>query len=301
MLISKRRLKTSHSNTALLTAFYRAVGNKEFQNRKFGSDYLAEIFLPFYARFLIKSKRMRAKAKDKDQIRMPGVFEYVMARTAFFDEVFIAALNEAIPQIVLLGAGYDTRAYRFADLNKYSRIIELDNAATQNRKKRCLKNFKIQIPERVAHISMDFNKDSLKDVLQCAGYEDDRKALFIWEGVCMYLEAKSVDTILAFVTDSSHRQSAIAFDYAITISDDNRHKYYGAGEIIRIMKKSRSNELFKFTIDEDKIEPFFNQRGLNIVRHLNPIQIEKSSLLREYGTPIGRPNGMFRFVIASPD
>ena len=301
MLISKRRLKTSHSKTALLTAFYRAVGNKEFQNRKFGSDYLAEIFLPFYVRFLIKSKRMRAKAKDKDQIRMPGVFEYVMARTAFFDEVFIAALNEAIPQIVLLGAGYDTRAYRFADLNKYSRIIELDNAATQNRKKRCLKNFKIQIPERVAHISMDFNKDSLKDVLQCAGYEDDRKTLFIWEGVCMYLEAKSVDTILAFVTDSSHRQSAIAFDYAITISDDNRHKYYGAGEIIRIMKKSRSNELFKFTIDEDKIEPFFNQRGLNIVRHLNPIQIEKSSLLREYGTPIGRPNGMFRFVIASPD
>jgi methyltransferase (TIGR00027 family) len=301
MLISKRRLKTSHSKTALLTAFYRAVGNKEFQNRKFGSDYLAEIFLPFSVRLLIKSKRMRAKAKDKDQIRMPGVFEYVMARTAFFDEVFIAALNEAIPQIVLLGAGYDTRAYRFADLNKYSRIIELDNAATQNRKKRCLKNFKIQIPERVAHISMDFNKDSLKDVLQCAGYEDDRKALFIWEGVCMYLEAKSVDTILAFVTDSSHRQSAIAFDYAITISDDNRHKYYGAGEIIRIMKKSRSNELFKFTIDEDKIEPFFNQRGLNIVRHLNPIQIEKSSLLREYGTPIGRPNGMFRFVIASPD
>jgi methyltransferase (TIGR00027 family) len=301
VLISRRRLKTSHSKTALLTAFYRAVGNKEFQNRKFGSDYLAEIFLPFYVRFLIKSKRMRAKAKDKDQTRMPGVFEYVMARTAFFDEVFADALNESIPQIVLLGAGYDTRAYRFADLNKYSRIIELDNAATQNRKKKCLKNFKIEIPERVAHISMDFNKESVKDVLQCAGYEDDRKTLFIWEGVCMYLEAKSVDTILAVITDSSHRESAIAFDYAITIADDNSHKYYGAGEIIQIMKKSRSNELFKFTIDEDKIESFFDQRGLNIVRHLNHIEVEKSFLLRENGAPIGRPNGMFRLVIASPN
>ena len=101
---------------------------------------------------------MRAKAKDNDQIRMPGVFEYVMARTAFFDEVFINALNEAIPQIVLLGAGYDTRAYRFADLNRYSRIIEMDNAATQNRKKKCLKNFKIEIPESVTQVTMDFNR-----------------------------------------------------------------------------------------------------------------------------------------------
>jgi methyltransferase (TIGR00027 family) len=244
---------------------------------------------------------MRAKAKDKDQIRMPGVFEYVMARTAFFDEVFINALNEAIPQIVLLGAGYDTRAYRFADLNRYSRIIEMDNAATQNRKKKCLKNFKIEIPESVTQVTMDFNRESLKDVLHCAGYEDDRKTLFIWEGVCMYLEPKSVDTILAVTTDSSHRESAIAFDYAITISDDNSHKYYGAGEIIQIMKKSRSNESFKFTVDEDKIESFFSQRGLKIVRHLNHIQVEKLFLLREKGAPIGQPNGMFRFVIASPN
>jgi len=299
--MSRRRLKISHSKTALLTALYRAVGNKEFQCRKLGSDYLAECFLPFYVRLLIKNKKLRAKVKDKNQIRMPGVFEYVMARTAFFDDVFIAALNEAVPQIVLLGAGYDTRAYRFADLNKYSRIIELDNAATQNRKKKYLKNFKIEIPEHVTHISMDFNKESLKDVLQCAGYKDDRKTLFIWEGVCMYLEPKSVDAILGFITHSSHSKSSIAFDYAVTISDDNSHNYYGAGEIIQIMKKPYSNESFKFTIDEDKTESFFNQRGLKIVRHLNHMQFEKLFLLRENGAPIGQPNGMFRFVIASPN
>jgi len=244
---------------------------------------------------------MRAKAKDKDQIRMPGVFEYVMARTAFFDEVFINALNEAIPQIVLLGAGYDTRAYRFADLNRYSRIIEMDNAATQNRKKKCLKNFKIEIPESVTHVTMDFNRESLKDVLHCAGYEDDRKTLFIWEGVCMYLEPKSVDTILAFITDSLHRESAIAFDYAITISDEAIHKYYGGGELAQIMKKPRSNESFKFTVDEDNKELFFKQRGFKIISHLSHMQIEKLYLLNENKTPIGQPNGIFRIVIASPN
>ena len=300
-MMSKRRFKIGPSKTALLTAFYRAVGNKEFQNQKFGSDYLAEYFLPFYARVLIKNKKLRAKGKDKNKIQMPGVFEYVMARTAFFDEVFIGALNETVPQIVLLGAGYDTRAYRFADLNKCSRIIELDNAATQNKKKKCLKNFKIEIPECVTHVSMDFNRESLKDVLRHAGYEDDRKTLFIWEGVCMYLEPKSVDTTLAFIADSSHRESVIVFDYAITISDETNHKYYGAGEISQIMKKPRSNESFKFTVDEDNKESFFNQRGLKIVRHLSHIQIEKLFLLNEKGTPIGQPNGMFRIVIASPN
>ena len=224
----------------------------------------------------------------------------MIARTILFDDVFIRALKETIPQIVLLGAGYDTRAYRFADLNKYSRIIELDNAATQNRKKKCLKKFQIEIPEQVTHISLDFNKESLKDVLQNAGYKDDKKALFIWEGVCMYLEPKSVDAIFGFITHSSHSRSVIAFDYAITISDDNSHHYYGAAEIIQITKKPRSKESFKFTIDEDKIEPFLNKRGFKIVSHLNHKQIEESFLLRENGTPIGQPNGMFRFAIASP-
>jgi methyltransferase (TIGR00027 family) len=200
----------------------------------------------------------------------------------------------------LLGAGYDTRAYRFSEINKCSRIIELDNAATQNRKKKCLKKFKIEIPEQVAHISLDFNKESLKDVLQYAGYEDSKKTLFTWEGVCMYLEPKSVDSILGFVSHSSHVKSLIAFDYAITISDDNSHNYYGAEEIIQIMKRHRSNESFKFSIDEDKIESFLDQRGLKIVKHLKHRQVEKSFLLRENGERIGQPNGMFRFAIASP-
>jgi methyltransferase (TIGR00027 family) len=177
--MSKIHSKIKHSRTALLTALHRAIGNKEFGDKRFGSDRLAGAFLPFYARLLIKSSKMRTKIKHKDTTKMPGVFEYVLARTAFFDDVFTSALNEDIPQIVILGAGYDSRAYRFSDLNKSSRIIELDNEATQSRKMNHLKKFKIEIPEQVTIAPIDFNKDSLKDVLQRAGYKDDKKALFI--------------------------------------------------------------------------------------------------------------------------
>lgn len=58
--------------------------------------------------------------------KAPGSYEYFIARTAFFDAAVRRALDENVPQIVLLGAGYDSRAYRFADRIRDTRIFELD-------------------------------------------------------------------------------------------------------------------------------------------------------------------------------
>jgi methyltransferase (TIGR00027 family) len=293
--------KKKHSQTALLTALYRSIANKEFQNQKIGSDYLAEYFLPFYARLLIKSSKMRIKIRDKNQLRMPGVFEYVIARTALFDYAFINALNENVPQIVILGAGYDTRAYRFANINKSSRIIELDSASTQNRKVKCLKKRQTETPEQLIYISINFNKESLKDVLRDAGYEDNRKTLFLWEGVCMYLEPKAVDAVLGFIAHSSHKESVIAFDYVITVSNGDSNKYYGAEEIMNISKKNRAQEPFQFTIDEDNIESFLDRRGLKLVRHLDHKQIAEPFSTGKNEALMGAINELFRFSMASPN
>jgi len=64
----------------------------------------------------MRFKFIRENIKNKIHKLAPGICEYVLARTAFFDKVFKDALNNKIPQIVLLGAGYDTRPYRFANL-----------------------------------------------------------------------------------------------------------------------------------------------------------------------------------------
>lgn len=304
----KRRLQRRHSRTAILTAFYRAIGNKDYKGQRFGADDLAEIFLPLFVRILIKNKRMRLKGSAKDAKRMPGVKEYVLARTAFIDDIFIHALNEAVPQIVLLGAGYDTRAHRFEENNTSSRIFELDIAETQNRKKRCLKKNHINIPEQLTHIPIDFNNESINTVLQRAGFNNDQKVLFIWEGVCMYLDPTSVDTVLHFISQSSHPESTVVFDYAIMVSKETCQNYYGAREILEMMKRPETKESFNCTIDEKKIVPFLNQRGLNPIAHLDHHQIEKwlepNDLGHDLGDdiepPLDRPNGMFRLAIASP-
>jgi len=297
----KKGVAKRHSETAIFAALYRTIANKEFKNERFGSDYLAEYFLPSYFRFFIKFKKIRENFKNKSNRLTPGLYEYMLARTVFFDHVFIGALNENIPQIVLLGAGYDTRAFRLAKLNKAAKIIELDITATQNRKKKCLKKAHLEIPEQVTLVPIDFNKESLQNVLENAGYDHDEKTLFIWEGVSYYLEPESVDATLAFVNKSSPNESVIVFDYAVSISEENIDNYYGVKEFAQTWRKHRSGELFRFTIDEGKIEPFLEQRGLKIVNHLDHKEIEKTFLLNENGSLIGQITGFFRFAMASPN
>jgi len=298
--MSKKSVEQKPSETAIFGALHRAIANKEFRNESFGSDYLAEYFLPSHFKFFIKSKKIRANMKNKFNKLLPGLHEYVIARTAFFDGIFINALNKNIPQIVLLGAGYDSRAYRFAKLNSETKIFELDIAPTQNRKKKCLKRAQVEIPKHVALVPINFNKESLKDILEKAGYESHEKTLFLWEGVSYYLESESVDATLEFVSHSSHNESAIALDYAITISEENIN-YYGVKEFFQTMKKHHANEELMFAIKEGKIESFFKQRGLKIVNHLDNKEIEKTFLLNENGSLIGQITGLFRFVMASPN
>ncbi len=224
----------------------------------------------------------------------------MLARTAFFDNVFIDALNKKIPQIVFLGAGYDSRAYRFAKLNSATKIIELDIAPTQNRKKKCLRKAQIDIPKHVTLVPINFNKESLKNVLEKAGYENHEKTLFLWEGVSYYLEPESVDATLEFVSHSSHNESVIALDYAIPISEGNNN-YYGVKEFFQTMKKQHANEGLMFAIDEGKTESFLKQRGLKMVDHLDNEEIERTFLLNENGSLIGQITGHFRIVMASPN
>ena len=288
------------SETALFAALRRAIAHKDFQNQKFGPDYLAECFLPVHFRFFLRFKRVRENTKARLDGFLPGLNAYMIARTAYFDGLFLDALKNSVPQVVLLGAGYDTRAYRFAEFNQASRVFELDIAPTQNRKKDCLKKAHIDIPGRVKLAPIDFNKDALEKVLKNAGYDDREHTLFIWEGVSYYLEPGSVDATLAFACRNSHPQSAIAFDYTIPISEENQDAYYGAAAFVQTMKGHHENEALLFSIDDQHIEPFLANRGLKMIDHLDNAEIENKFLVDDEGQLIGRISAHFRFVLACP-
>ena len=147
---------------------------------------------------------------------------------------------------------------------------------------------------------IDFNKEVLDEVLKSAGYESGKKTLFIWEGVTYYLEPDSVDATLAFVKNSAHEKSVLAFDYAVTISEEKIDDYYGVRQFTETWEKHRTGEPFIFSIPEGSAASFLEQRGLKMMSHLDNSEIEKTFLTNEDGSLIGRITGSFRFASASP-
>ena len=299
-MTNNKTVEQTPSQTALFVALRRTIAHKEYNNEKFGPDYLAEIFLPASYRFFLRFKRIRENTKNKLAAFMPGLNEYIIARTALFDGLFVDAIKEKFSQIVLLGAGYDSRAYRFAKLNSGTRIFELDAPPTQDRKIKCLKAAHISIPAEVHYVPINFMTESLSDLLNKAGYKDQERALFLWEGVSYYLDRDAVQQTLDFVSRCSHPDSAIAFDYIISISEENLPAYYGASELMQSMKVHHSNETLMFSIKPGEIESFLADNRLRMIEHMDNAEIERKYLMDDNGSPIGRMAGNLWFVSASP-
>jgi methyltransferase (TIGR00027 family) len=298
-MMKKTKVKEKTSDTALFTALRRTIAHKEYAPKNWGSDYLAEIFLPAHYQFFMRFERIRKNTKNKLARFMPGLTEYIMARTIFFDDLFVNALNNQVPQIVILGAGYDSRAYRFAKFNRGTIIFELDALTTQNRKRKCLKAAHIDIPREIRFIPIDFLTESLSDVLEKAGYRKQERTLYSWEGVSYYLNLESVKETLDFV-GHSQEDSVIAFDYTVPISEETMNTLYGAREFMKSMKEHHASEEFMFSIDNGKIESFLAESNLEMIEYLDNEKIEVKYLTDKDGSLLGRITGNFRLVCASP-
>jgi len=163
--VSEKAVEQKLSETALFNALHRAIANKKRLLEGLGSDDLAVPFLPPLWRFIIRFKSARAIVKKRLASHLPGLHDYVMTRTAYLDRLFFDALTEKTARIVLLGAGYDSRPYRFAQSGAGPKIFELDAAPTQNRRARCLRQAGIDVPHHVGLVLIDFDRESLMGVL----------------------------------------------------------------------------------------------------------------------------------------
>ena len=200
------------SVSALNVARCRAIAAHEPREDVRGPDHLAEVFLDEAGRQSLTNPAIHPAILQKLDAASPGGYEYFIARTAYLDAVVQDALCDAIPQLVFLGAGYDTRAIRFADLLGSTRVFELDEAATQAHKRAMLDAANVASPPQLTYVTIDFTSDSLADKLAEAGYREDLQTLFILEGVTYYLPPRTVDETFDFVRRHSARGSRIAFD-----------------------------------------------------------------------------------------
>jgi methyltransferase (TIGR00027 family) len=287
-------LETQASGTASATAFMRALAAHDPREEIRGNDNLAEIFLEEEQKKPLKDPGIRAWVM-KNKIT-PGAYEFMIARTAFFDHIVVQALKENIAQIVLLGAGYDSRPYRFRELIQDTQIYELDAKPTQQRKQECLQQAKIPIPKQIRFVPINFETDNLRDRLMEAGYSPQKKALFIWEGVTYYLRAEVVDHMLAFVMSNSPKGSSICFDYA-ALSEQALNEH-GVKELRKLMQSQHSNEPTRFGIRTGQIETFLARKGFKVIDHITAAEMNSKFLSKAGYSDVGYVPGLFCLVEA---
>jgi methyltransferase (TIGR00027 family) len=255
------------SRTAAHNAFLRAVESRKPPNQRICNDLYAEHFLSPQLKALYHDE-----AHSEDLIRhweniVPGVCGAVLARLRFIDEVLLKCLGSGLAQLVILGAGYDTRTLRFERLfKKRVKVFELDHPATQAEKIRCLQNMPASFSNVVSHVPICFDMERLDEKLFASGYRKDLFTLFIWEGVTYYIPQASIDETLFFISGNSEAGSAVIFDYfPSSVAEGTCPKPEA-----KALKENLRNfdEDIVFGIDPGRIDEFLHKRGFCQVHNI---------------------------------
>lgn len=287
--VSEKQPSTSAYNVALC----RALAAHDPRNEMRGADNLAEIFLTNDARESLNNMAIRPAILQKLAAVSPGGYEYFFARTIYFDDAVKQALGDNIPQLVLLGAGYDTRAYRFRGFIRDTQIFELDSAATQQHKRSLLEGAGVTISPQVHFLSVDFTQDDLGDVLVSAGYDRTKRTLFLWEGVSYYLPPPSVDDVLAFIRQNSPAGSPLYFDYMVRDLGG-----YGSKQTRDAMQAMYGQEPLQFDLDRQQLVSFLASHGFTFVEQITSTEMEQRYLTLSDGVLAGKALDLFCLVKA---
>jgi methyltransferase (TIGR00027 family) len=216
------------------------------------------------------------------------IFEMVLLmlmRTRCIDELFQRALRDGIEEFVILGAGFDSRAYRFADELKNRRVIEIDFPTTQEWKKRRVTELFGRLPVHVTYAPIDFELDSLADVLASAHHDRSKPAFYLSEGLSMYLTEDTVRKTLRSIATNSAAGSTVVMEYVGSAAIEFVTKY-PRGPIKHAVDWG---EPWIFGVPDDHDRQFFAETGLELVQRMsvNGFDAIRKWALRRDGTFYG--------------
>lgn len=253
------------SRTSILTAAARAFGSREPDASVRNPDWVADRLIGSAELSLIAEHPI-SKALDLDfheAIHDPDVFGFawlMLVRTRFIDEMMERAIRSGVTQLVILGAGFDTRAHRFAEQLKDARVFEVDYGATQEYKKRRVEAALGGAPANVVYAPIDFARENLGEVLRRAGFQPGRKTYFICEGVSMYVPEKGMKETLRAIAAESAPGSALLLEYMNRTGIEVMMKY----PMGMIKNAIDWGEPFVFGVPDGQDREFFLDIGLEL-------------------------------------
>jgi methyltransferase (TIGR00027 family) len=248
------------SRTAEQNALLRALESSLPESRRLFEDRLARTFLTWplslVARIAVVPG-LRALVPWVIDYRWPGVRSSVVARTRLIDDAIASSLEEHIEQVVILGAGFDSRAYRLPGL-RGTTVFEVDHPDTQATKRRVLERV-LSVPPKVRFVAIDFNQRDLASVMAAADYCESARTFILWEGVTNYLTEASVDTTLRWCARAAPG-SLLLFTYVHRDVLTRPSAFIGTKNLFASLE--RAGEQLTFGIEPSQLPEFLVERGL---------------------------------------
>jgi methyltransferase (TIGR00027 family) len=215
-----------------------------------------------------------------DLIGGPGPRASAIARTKLIDDLIVEA-SPSIDQLVILGAGYDTRAHRLACLSAVA-VCEVDHPSTQAAKRSVLARAKPSTATMPTYVAIDFERDDLSAALTASRPQAARRRLFLWEGVTQYLSPQAVDKTLSAIHRAGHQGDTLVFTYVDDAVISGEHDRFP--EAARWLHGSaKRGEPWIFGLAPADLHDYLRRRGFRLVSDLSTQEAGE-----HYFTPLQR-------------
>ena len=282
------------STTAEAVCGYRALAAQHPDPKLRNPDHLAAKL----CRWRSPLPRDYAAARPMiDQGETYASFFYVNARTHYIDAALRKAAGDGVTQVVVLGAGFDSRAYRFREPYPQLRFFEVDLPATIEAKKTRIAEALGSLPDYVRYAPIDFNTQKLEDVLLPLGYEPKQRSFFLLEGVVMFVVEPGVAATFDFIRANSAAGSVVVYDYVLkqVIQGDTK-KLYAATYLAYSVERVGEPYVFGWTPAE--AGAWARKRGFEVVEDIDHKELVRRHLTGSNGKPDGRMLDWLRLVEA---
>jgi methyltransferase (TIGR00027 family) len=217
--------------------------------------------------------------------QIPGIRGNLLCRTRFIDDTFRDALARGYKQIVILGAGFDSRAYRIPGVDRVH-VFELDHPTTQAWKRERIERIRGELPSHVTFVPIDFEQQELGETLVAAGFRTGLKTFVLWEGVTQYIGAEAVDSTFRYVSHTVAPGSEIVFTYIRSGIIDGSAQAKGAKKLL--VELERQGEPWVFGIDPPELSQYLAARALELIEDVGAMDYRT-----RYLVPAGRRMDIF--------
>jgi methyltransferase (TIGR00027 family) len=280
------------SFSALYVAFARGVATHDTSLSRACQDPIAGRLLPRMLRAVIRSAERSPATARALRYSSLGMFDHHAMRTGVIDHMLEAALERGARQVVLLGAGLDTRGHRMRRLTD-AVVFEVDHGDTQSFKRTRARALELHARE-IRYVSCDFQRSRFDEALITAGFDASLQSCFVWEGVTMYLTEVAFERALAALSGLCAPRSTLILTYVTAAPELRRSARWAPVHGLL----SAIAEPIRFTCDVEGMNARLQNAGFRALADKQPLAQHGRFAVEPLRLPIKNPLERERGVCA---